>query len=209
MRIEGFVDEDVLDARYLAGKTYYLLPDGVAGERPYALLERGMRDANKVALAWVVMSGREQLVMLRPLEDMLVMSVLHVHKKIKALDEFKEGLEEHELGDEELQLTQTLIGASLIEEFDFASYEDAYVERLSHGNAELAQLVRRLAHDLIAYQDEAYARSLLDEVEVVARAEANVAPASSALSETALRGLHKLMAYKDEYEVARLLLEPV
>lgn len=130
VRIEGFVDEDSLDARYFAGRTYYLLPDGVAGERPYALLGRGMTDAGKVALAWVVMSGREQLVMLRPLEDMLVMSVLHVHKKVKALDEFKENLEEHELGDEELQLTQTLIGASLIQEFDFASYEDAYVERL-------------------------------------------------------------------------------
>jgi DNA end-binding protein Ku len=130
VRIEGFVEEDVLDARYFAGRTYYLLPDGVAGERPYALLGRGMTDAGKVAVAWVVIAGREQLVMLRPLEDMLVMSVLHVHKKVKALDEFKESLEEHELGDEELQLTQTLIGASLIQEFDFASYEDAYVERL-------------------------------------------------------------------------------
>ena len=130
VRIDGFVDEDVLDARYFAGKTYYLLPDGVAGERPYALLARGMADAGKVAMAWIVLSGREQLVMLRPLDDMLVLSVLHVHAKIKGLDAFRDELEPHELADEELALTQTLIGASLVEEFDFTSYEDAYVARL-------------------------------------------------------------------------------
>ena len=30
---------------YFAGRTYYLLPDGMAGNRPYALLQKGMIDA--------------------------------------------------------------------------------------------------------------------------------------------------------------------
>lgn len=131
VRIEGFVPNDAVEARYHAGRTYYLLPDGVAGDRPYALLREGMRDEDVVALAFVVVSGREQLVLVRPLGELLVMSVLHVHKRIKAVDEFTDELEELELGKDELQLTKTLIDASTIRDFDFADYKDLYFERLA------------------------------------------------------------------------------
>jgi indolepyruvate ferredoxin oxidoreductase len=67
-------------------------------------------------------------------------------------------------------------------------------------------LVRLLAADLVAYQDEAYAARYLVTVVAAAEAEHLVAPSSCALTEAVARGLHKLMAYKDEYEVARLLL---
>lgn len=135
VRIEGFVGSGEIEARYHAGRTYYLLPDGVAGDRPYALLREGMQSGDVVALAWVVVAGREQLVMVRPLEDLLVMTVLHVHKRIKATDEFSEELDELELGKEELSLTKTLIDASTIRDFDYAKYKDMYFERL-------AQLIR-------------------------------------------------------------------
>jgi len=75
-------------------------------------------------------------------------------------------------------------------------------------SAEVADLVRLLAADLVGYQSEAYAGRFLDEVARVAEAEARVRPGSSRLTATAARGLHKLMAYKDEYEVARLLIGP-
>jgi len=65
-----------------------------------------------------------------------------------------------------------------------------------------------LAADLVGYQHERYAATFLDTVERVAAAEHHVAPGSSRLTQTAARSLHKLMAYKDEYEVARLLLLP-
>ena len=60
------------------------------------------------------------------------------------------------------------------------------------------------AADLVGYQSEAYAGRFLDELGRVAEAEARVRPGSARLTTTAARGLHKLMAYKDEYEVARL-----
>ena len=84
-----------------------------------------------VAVAQVVLSGREQLVMVRPNEGMLVMSVLHYPKKIKSTDEFREELTEEKLAKEELSLTKTLIDASVIKEFDFGSYKDTYIENLS------------------------------------------------------------------------------
>ncbi len=131
VNIDGFVDPSEIDAAYLAGKTYYLLPDGVPGQRPYALLVQGMKDGGVVAMAQVVISGREQLVMVRPQEDMLVMSVLHYPRKIKAIDGFREELAEEKLTKEELNLTKTLIDASVLADFDFQAYKDAYVENLS------------------------------------------------------------------------------
>ncbi len=131
VHIDGFVSPEELDPMYLAGKTYFLLPDGIAGNRPYALLVKGMRDANVVGVAQVVLSGREQLVCLRPVEDMLTMSVLSYPKKLKAMDPFIEELPDEKPTQEEMALANTLIGASTIKEFDFASYKDAYIENLT------------------------------------------------------------------------------
>jgi indolepyruvate ferredoxin oxidoreductase len=69
-------------------------------------------------------------------------------------------------------------------------------------------LIRIRAEDLTAYQDHAYARRYLDAVERVRAAEQGKTPGSTALTEAVARYLYKLMAYKDEYEVARLSLEP-
>jgi indolepyruvate ferredoxin oxidoreductase len=76
------------------------------------------------------------------------------------------------------------------------------------GESPLGRLIRTRSEDLTAYQDEAYARRYLDVVERVRAAERDKTPGSAALTEAVARYLYKLMAYKDEYEVARLALEP-
>jgi DNA end-binding protein Ku len=131
VKIEGFVAPAEIDGVYLAGKTYYLLPDGIAGDKPYALLHKGMQDRGVVAIAWVVISGREQLVMLRPAQDMLAICVLHTAKKIKDIAPLQEELADLEVTAEEVKLTDTLINASTIQEFDFDVYEDMYTARLT------------------------------------------------------------------------------
>lgn len=130
VKIHGFVAEEAIDPVYQAGKTYYLLPDGLAGDKPYALLHQGMARAGVVAVANIVIAGREQLVMLRPMDDLLVVSVLHVAKKVKAIEPFQGELKDLEVTKEEVDLTNTLIAASTLKEFDYSAYEDAYVERL-------------------------------------------------------------------------------
>lgn len=65
-----------------------------------------------------------------------------------------------------------------------------------------------LTADLVAYQDTDYANRFLDAVSAAAAAERRVAPSSNVLTEAVARHLYRLMAYKDEYEVARLLLLP-
>jgi len=74
------------------------------------------------------------------------------------------------------------------------------VDRIA-GTANATVDLDMLAADLVAYQDVRYAGSFLDTVE-------RVAERRPELVDVVARSLHKLMAYKDEYEVARLLLDP-
>ncbi|HEU0230785.1 MAG TPA: indolepyruvate ferredoxin oxidoreductase family protein [Burkholderiaceae bacterium] len=69
----------------------------------------------------------------------------------------------------------------------------------------LDTVVERCRDDLTGYQSAAYAKTYTDTVAAVARAEQALHPqAKPVLALAVARSLHKLMAYKDEYEVARL-----
>ncbi len=72
------------------------------------------------------------------------------------------------------------------------------IERLDLDH-ELTETMTMLTADLVGYQHREYATTFLDRIEQVHRRDPR-------LTETVARSLHKLMAYKDEYEVARLLL---
>ncbi|MGN6153093.1 MAG: indolepyruvate ferredoxin oxidoreductase family protein [Lysobacteraceae bacterium] len=80
----------------------------------------------------------------------------------------------------------------------FAPLDDT---RLSRSIDEI--IARRVAF-LTDYQDAAYAKRYTDLVAKVRAAEQAKAPGSTDLSEAVARYAFKLMAYKDEYEVARL-----
>ncbi|MBI2199100.1 MAG: indolepyruvate ferredoxin oxidoreductase family protein [Candidatus Rokubacteria bacterium] len=73
---------------------------------------------------------------------------------------------------------------------------------------ETRRLLEMRVPELIEYQSVSYARQYTDFVARVARAEAERVPGGTGLSEAVARHLFKLMAYKDEYEVARLHLDP-
>jgi len=68
----------------------------------------------------------------------------------------------------------------------------------------LDEIIERRAQFLTAYQDEAYAERYRSRIARLRAAEEKVAPGSTVVTEAAARNLFKLMAVKDEYEVARL-----
>jgi indolepyruvate ferredoxin oxidoreductase len=73
---------------------------------------------------------------------------------------------------------------------------------------DLASLLVTRTEDLTSYQDEGYARQYADFVRSVRADEEARTPGETGVTEAVARYLYKLMAYKDEYEVARLALEP-
>jgi indolepyruvate ferredoxin oxidoreductase len=82
-----------------------------------------------------------------------------------------------------------------------ASSSESDAERLSES---ISEVVARREEFLKAYQSKAYARRYRSWVDKVIGAETLRAPGKSGLADAVARYLFKLMAYKDEYEVARL-----
>lgn len=71
-------------------------------------------------------------------------------------------------------------------------------------NAALDALIDARAEDLTAYQDDALADRYRTQLEIIREAESAVMPGATQLSEAAARSYYKLLAIKDEWEVARL-----
>jgi DNA end-binding protein Ku len=129
--VEGFIAPTEVDAVYFKGKNHYLVPDGPVGQKPYALLRAVMVEKGLFALAQVVLAGREQLVLLRPLDRLLVMSGINYENEVKPASAFEDELVSTEFSKEELKLASTLIEASVLEDFDFSKYQDSYTETLT------------------------------------------------------------------------------
>ena len=83
----------------------------------------------------------------------------------------------------------------------------ALVDRVTTEDGELRRLLAVRVADLGGWGGE---RAVASYIETIARVQASEQarlPGSTALTEAVARGLHKLTAYKDEYEVARLHVE--
>jgi indolepyruvate ferredoxin oxidoreductase len=80
------------------------------------------------------------------------------------------------------------------------------ITSIADGDEPLADELRLLVSDLVAYQNQRCAEGFLETLGEVARRESSIDPASRRLRRAVASSLHKLLAYKDEYEVARLML---
>lgn len=126
INIEVFVAADSVAPMYDSGRHYYLTPDGKVGGKPYVVLERVMSQQNRHAIARVVLSGREQLGLLRAIDGLLVMTILNYDQQVKPISSFKDEIPKVEVSAKELQLAKTLVEASTEEHLDMSRYHDEY-----------------------------------------------------------------------------------
>jgi len=146
--IEDFVDLDEIDPVYY-DHPYYLVPDKGAA-KAYALLLNAMKEANKVAIARVVLRSKEQLVAIRPAGEVLMMETMLFHDEVVPSDDIEDLPDGKDLKvtDRELKMAQQLID-SLSSEFDPTSYRDEYREKV------LELIERKASGEEIAVQPEA------------------------------------------------------
>jgi DNA end-binding protein Ku len=146
--IEDFVDLDEIDPVYY-DHPYYLVPDKGAA-KAYGLLLGAMKQANKVAIARVVLRSKEQLVAIRPAGDVLMMETMLFHDEVVPSDDIEDLPDGKQLKvtDRELKMAQQLID-SLSSEFDPSSYHDEYREKV------LELIERKASGEEIAVQPEA------------------------------------------------------
>jgi DNA end-binding protein Ku len=127
--IEDFVELDQIDPIYY-DHPYYLAPDKGAG-KAYTLLLQAMKDAGKVGIARVVIRSKENLVAIRPRDDILTMETLLFGDEVvppDSFDELPEG-KEAKASKKEVDMAKQLID-SLAADFDPDKYRDEYRDRV-------------------------------------------------------------------------------
>lgn len=124
IRIETFVTPDEIDPLYFEGRSYYLLPDGEAGEKPYSLLCQAMRDEKRCALAEAVLWRRERLLLLRPAGKLLTMSIMRFAGEVREPKDFLDEAPRESSKAAELRLAKRLIADSFTDKLDWSVYEN-------------------------------------------------------------------------------------
>ena len=123
MDVLEFVQLEEVDPVYFDA-SYYLLPDGQAGDKPYHLLTKALEEENHAAVAKMVRSQREHLVLIRPSRGGMTLHTLFYEDEVRAVDGYGES-SNTEVDPKELKLARMFIQA-MSAEFEPAKYEDSY-----------------------------------------------------------------------------------
>ena len=124
--IAEFVPLATVDRIYLE-KVYYLGPDK-GGDRAYRLLAAALEDTGRAALGQYSSRGKQYLVLVRPMRDVLVMEQLHYHGELRSADEVPRP--DSVVKDGELALARQLIEQSAVDEFLPEKYRDTVRDRV-------------------------------------------------------------------------------
>jgi len=126
IELKEFIPLSKIDPVYF--ENAYYVGAGEGGEKPYRLLADALAKSNRAAIAQLVTRGKEQLVLIRPYENGLIMHSLYYANEVRNFADIAKG-ENTKLSDKEIEL-----GASLIENmsdgFNPEKYHDDYRERV-------------------------------------------------------------------------------
>ncbi|MGE3315417.1 MAG: Ku protein [Planctomycetaceae bacterium] len=131
LTIDAFIDEDAVDSIYMAGQTYYLVPDGPVGQKPYSLLRRSLVAEKRQGIGTVVIASRERLVRIRPVGRLLAMETLIYASDIKQPEAFEDEIADAEPSPQELKLSKALVEAMTKRKLDLADYADQHTVNLT------------------------------------------------------------------------------
>jgi DNA end-binding protein Ku len=127
INIDGFVDAGEIPQIYF-DSPYFLGPDGLVAEETYAVIAEAMRRAKKVALARIVLSGRERQVAIQPIAEGFMLTTLRSPKEVKepssAIDKITV-----KVADDMLNMASQIIDQKGMK-FAANAFEDRYEEAL-------------------------------------------------------------------------------
>jgi DNA end-binding protein Ku len=124
--IVEFLKAGDIERRYL-DKVYFLGTDK-GGARAYKLLAQVLVDTGRVALGKYAARGKQYLVMVRPMENGLVMEQLHYPDELRSFSEVP--IEDATLKPAELKLATQLVEQAASDEFKPENYKDEVRERM-------------------------------------------------------------------------------
>ena len=124
--ITEFVPIESIDPVYF-DKAYYLAPDK-GGAKPFALLASALRESKRCALGRWAARGKQYIVMIRPVEDGLIMQQLLYAGEVRSMKDIE--IPKTEVKAAELKLAKQLIEAQASDKFDPTAYTDEVSARI-------------------------------------------------------------------------------
>ncbi|MBR1126967.1 Ku protein [Bradyrhizobium iriomotense] len=108
IEIDEFVPKADIDNRYLI-RPYYLVPDGKVGHDAYAVIRETIRSMDKVAIGRVVLTNREHIIALEPLESGLMGTLLRYPYEVRSEQEYFDDIQDVKLTKDMLDLAKHIV----------------------------------------------------------------------------------------------------
>src|ERR1700758_5221129 len=124
IEIDEFVDKADIDPRYLI-RPYYLRPDGKVGHDAFAVIRETIREMDKVAIGRVVLTSREHIIALEPLEKGLVGTLLRYPYEVRGEAEYFDEIQDVKVTKDMLDLAKHIVNQKS-GNFDPKKFEDHY-----------------------------------------------------------------------------------
>jgi DNA end-binding protein Ku len=124
IEIDEFVEKEEIDPRYLI-RPYYLRPDGKVGHDAFAVIRETIREMNKVAIGRVVLTNREHIIALEPLEKGLVGTLLRYPYEVRSEEEYFDEIQDVKVTKDMLDLAKHIVNQKA-GRFDPGKFEDHY-----------------------------------------------------------------------------------
>lgn len=125
--IVEFVELEKIDTMYF-DKPYYLEPTK-QGRHAYALLREALADSKRVAIARVVIRTKEYIAAVKPIDDALVLELMHWSDEIVAADTLDVPGQE-KMPEKEMKMARMLIDTMSVDEFQPEKFENKYHDEL-------------------------------------------------------------------------------
>src|ERR1700687_4089432 len=124
IEIDEFVERDEIDPRYLI-RPYYLRPDGKVGHDAFAVIRETIREMNKVAIGRVVLTNREHIIALEPLEKGLMGTLLRYLYEVRDESEYSDEIQDVKVTKQMLDVAKQIV-TQKAGRFEPAKFEDHY-----------------------------------------------------------------------------------
>ncbi|MCC8962485.1 Ku protein [Bradyrhizobium sp. Pear76] len=122
--IDEFVDKTDIDPRYLI-RPYYIRPDGKVGHDAFAVIRETIREMDKVAIGRVVLTNREHIIALEPMDKGLVATLLRYPYEVRDPKEYFDEIQDVKVTKDMLDLAKHIVNQKS-GTFEPEKFEDHY-----------------------------------------------------------------------------------
>ena len=128
IEIDEFVPRTDIDSRYVI-RPYYLVPDGKVGHDAFAVIRETIRAMNKVAIGRVVLTNREHIIALEPLDNGLMGTLLRYPYEVRNEKEYFDDIQDVKITKDMLDLAKHIVEQKSAP-FEPDQFEDRYEQAL-------------------------------------------------------------------------------